>query len=81
MPGAALSDSDFIDGRADIMQLLVAAGLSSTRSDARRLIQQGGVSVNDEKITDIKKTYTKEELAGGVVLRKGKKAYRRIVYN
>lgn len=81
MPGAELSDSDFMDGKADIMQLLVAAGLSPTRSDARRLVQQGGVSVNDEKITDIKKSYTKEELSAGVVVRKGKKAFRRIVYN
>ena len=81
MPEAALSESDFVDDKADIMQLLVAGGLSSTRSDARRLVQQGGVSVNDERITDFKKSYTKEELKEGLVVRKGKKAFRRIVYN
>jgi len=81
MPEASLADSDFVEGRADIMQLLVAAGLAGTRSDARRLVQQGGVSVNDEKITDIRQSYTKEELSKGMVLKKGKKAFRRIVYN
>ena len=44
-------------------------------------MQQGGVSANDEKITDFRKSYTKEELKGGLVLRKGKKGYRRVVYN
>ena len=81
MPTSELSESDFMDGKADILQLLVAAGLSPTRSDARRLVQQGGVSVNDEKVADFKQAYTKEELGAGLVLRKGKKAYRRVVYN
>ncbi len=81
MPTAELSESDFKDGVADILQLLVAAGLSPTRSDARRLVTQGGVSVNDEKVTDFKKSYTKEELAGGIVLKKGKKAFKRVIYN
>ncbi len=81
MPTAVLGENDFKDGAADILQLLVAAGLSPTRSDARRLVQQGGVSANDEKITDFRKSYTKEELKGGLVLRKGKKGYRRVVYN
>ena len=81
MPAAELSESDFKDGRADILQLLVAAGLSPTRSDARRLVQQGGVSVNDEKVTDFRQSYSKEELGAGMVLKKGKKAFRRVVYN
>ena len=81
MPAAVLSESDFKDGRADILQLLVAAGLSPTRSDARRLVQQGGVSVNDEKVTDFRQSYSKEELGAGMVLKKGKKAFRRVVYN
>mgnify|MGYP002857360593 CR=1 FL=1 len=81
MPTAELSESDFKDGAADIMQLLVAAGFSPTRSDARRLVTQGGVSVNDEKVTDFKKSYTKEELSDGVVVKKGKKAFKRVIYN
>ena len=81
MPTSKLDESDFMDGRADILQLLVASGLSSTRSDARRLVLQGGVSVNDEKITDFKQSYSKEELGSGLVLKKGKKAFRRVIYN
>lgn len=80
MPTSELKESDFKDGRSDILQLLVAAGLSPTRSDARRLVQQGGVSVGDEKVTDIKLSYSKEELKEGLVVRKGKKAFRRVVY-
>lgn len=78
MPEAKLSDGDFKDGVADILQLLVASGLSATRSDARRLVQQGGVTVNDEKVTDFKTSYTKEDLKDGVVVKKGKKAFRRV---
>ena len=80
MPTSELKESDFKDGRSDILQLLVAAGLSPTRSDARRLVQQGGVSVGDEKVTDIKLSYSMEELKEGLVVRKGKKAFRRVVY-
>ncbi|MCR5237110.1 MAG: tyrosine--tRNA ligase [Lachnospiraceae bacterium] len=80
MPTSELKESDFKDGRSDILQLLVAAGLSPTRSDARRLVQQGGVTVGDEKVTDIKLSYSKEELKEGLVVRKGKKAFRRVVY-
>ena len=78
MPEAKLSDDDFKDGETDILQLLVVSGLSSTRSDARRLVQQGGVSVNDEKVSDFKTSYTREDLKDGLVVRKGKKAFRRV---
>nr|MCR5411342.1 tyrosine--tRNA ligase [Lachnospiraceae bacterium] len=78
MPETKLTDSDFLEGKADILQLLVAAKLSPSRSDARRLVNQGGVAANDEKITDFRKSYTKEELKDGVVLKKGKKVYHRI---
>ncbi|MBO6147037.1 MAG: tyrosine--tRNA ligase [Lachnospiraceae bacterium] len=80
MPTEQLSDSDFMDGKADILQLLVAAKLCPTRSDARRMVQQGGVTVNDDKVTDIKLSFTKEELKDGIVLKKGKKAFRRVVF-
>jgi tyrosyl-tRNA synthetase len=79
MPTETLSDSDFKDGVADILQLLVAAKLCPTRSEARRLVQQGGVTVNDEKVTDFRQSYTRDDLKDGLVLKKGKKAFRRIV--
>ena len=79
MPTVTLKESDFRDGVIDIMGLLVASGLTASRSDARRAVEQGGVSVNDEKITDIKKTYAPEEIAGeGILLRRGKKSYKKV---
>ncbi|BAK47050.1 hypothetical protein CXIVA_10830 [Clostridium sp. SY8519] len=81
MPVAELSESDLKDGSIDIMGLLVAAGLCSSRSDARRTVQQGGASVNGEKITDINTSYTPADLqADDFVLKKGKKNFRKIIY-
>ena len=81
MPVAELSESDLKDGSIDIMGLLVAAGLCSSRSDARRTVQQGGASVNGEKITDINASYTPADLqADDFVLKKGKKNFRKIIY-
>ena len=79
MPTETLSDEDFKDGVTDILQLLVAAKLCPTRSDARRLVQQGGVTVDDVKVTDFRQSYTRDDLNDGLVLKKGKKAFRRIV--
>ena len=79
MPTTELTDADFTDGKADILTLLVKSGLCSSRGDARRNVEQGGVSVNDQKLTDIAKSWTKAELEGGLVLRRGKKNYNRIV--
>ncbi len=79
MPSCELSDEDFTDGSVDIISLLIKAGFVSSRGDGRRNVEQGGVSVNDEKITDFKKTYTKAELAGdGIILKKGKKNFCRM---
>ena len=79
LPTETLSDEDFKDGVTDILQLLVAAKLCPTRSDARRLVQQGGVTVDDVKVTDFRQSYTRDDLKDGLVLKKGKKAFRRIV--
>ena len=80
MPTACLSEEDFTDGSADILTLLHKSGLASSRSEARRAVEQGGVSVNGEKITDIKKAFTKDELSGeGIVLKKGKKSFRKVL--
>ncbi len=79
MPTTALTDDDFTDGRADLLSLLVKSGLCSSRGDARRNVQQGGVTVNDEKVTDIARSYEKADFADGLVIRRGKKNYNRIV--
>ncbi len=63
------------------MGLLVKAGLCASRSEARRAVEQGGVSVNGEKVSDIKKQFAKEELSGdGVTLKRGKKSFKKVLY-
>ena len=80
MPTVELSAEDFADGDLDIMGLLVKAGLCESRGDARRNVQQGGVSVADEKVSDIATMYTADFFAGdGVVVRRGKKKFVKVV--
>lgn len=79
VPEAVISESDLVDGKTDIMSLLVLSGLCASRSDARRNIQQGGVLCGEEKVTDIAKAFDGEELRKGVVLRRGKKNFKRVI--
>ncbi len=80
MPTTELEETDFTDGNIDILSMLVRAGLVPSRSEARRAVQQGGTSVDGEKVTDIKAVYAKDTFAGeGVILKKGKKNFRRLV--
>jgi tyrosyl-tRNA synthetase len=79
MPTVTITEDDLRDGRIDIMGLLVAAGLSKTRSEARRSVQEGGVSVNGEKVTDVYTSYSPEDIkAGDFVLKRGKKNFRKV---
>ena len=66
------------DDPTDIVTILVKTGLCSSNGDARRNIQQGGVTVNDEKVTDFKKTYSEEELKAGILVKRGKKNFFRV---
>lgn len=79
IPSCELSDEDFIDGKTDIIKILVKSGLCTSNGDARRNIQQGGVTVNDEKVTDISRTYTDAEVKDGLLVRRGKKNYVKVV--
>jgi len=80
MPTCKLEEGDFQNGTIDILGVLVKAGLTASRSEARRAVEQGGVTVNDEKVTDVKTVYAPEALAGeGLVVRRGKKSYKRVV--
>ena len=82
MPTTTLSEADLRDGSIDILGILVAAGLCPTRSEARRNVQQGGVTVNGEKVTDFKATYTPDDIMKeDFVVRRGKKKYSKIVFN
>jgi tyrosyl-tRNA synthetase len=80
MPTYELKDGDLRDGSIDIMGLLVASGLAGSRSEARRNVQQGGVSLDDEKVTDLAASYTPDFFEGeGKVLKRGKKKFIKII--
>ena len=81
MPTTTLTEADLRDGSVDILGILVAAGLCPTRSEARRNVQQGGVTINGEKVTYFKATYTPEDIMKeDFVVRRGKKKYSKIVF-
>ena len=79
MPTTELSEADLNNGSMDILSLLVRSGLCSTRSDARRNVQQGGVMVNDDKVTDIAASFDEAVLRRGLLLRRGKKNFQKIL--
>ncbi len=79
MPTSELSEADLTDGAIDIMTLLVKTGLCTTKSDARRNIQQGGISVDDVKVADISKSFTSDELKKGIIVKKGKKSFNKVI--
>ena len=79
IPTAELSEADLIDGAIDILSILVKAGLVPSKSEARRAIEQGGVSADDVKITDVKAVFTKDDLKDGKVFKRGKKSFRKVV--
>ncbi len=80
MPTVIVTAEDFPDGELDIISVLVKAGLCDSRGDGRRNIQQGGVSVADEKVTDISTKYTLNDFKGeGLIIRRGKKKFAKVV--
>ncbi len=80
MPTAALSAEDFTDGIIDVVTLVFKSGLVNSKSEGRRAVEQGGVTVDGEKVVDIKQTFLAERFAGeGVVIKRGKKNFRRVV--
>lgn len=79
-PTVTLSDEDFLDGQIDILSILVKAELVQSRSEARRNVEQGGVSVDGEVVKDIKTSYVADVFAGeGVLVKRGKKKFCRVV--
>lgn len=80
MPTVTVTAEDFPNGELDIISVLVKAGLCDSRGDGRRNIQQGGVSVADEKVTDISTKYTLNDFKGeGLIIRRGKKKFAKVV--
>ena len=81
VPAVVLEEDAFREDAIDIVSLLVSAKLVPTRNEGRRAVEQGGVSVNEEKITDPKKSFTKEELKGeGLLVRRGKKNFKKVKF-
>ena len=78
MPTKELSAEDLLDGAIDILTLLVKTGLVPSKSEARRAVEQGGVTVDGEKVTDIKASFTADTLKNGIVLKRGKKSFMKV---
>ena len=79
MPTTTLANEDFTDGKIGILTMLVKAGLASSNGEGRRLVQQGGISLNDEKITDPSFTVSVSDFENDVIVRKGKKVFNKFV--
>ncbi len=80
MPKAELTEEHFREGKIDLIGMLVASGLASSRSEGRRAIEQGGVTVDDEKVTDIKAVYDMNQFdEDGILLKRGKKNFKKLV--
>ncbi len=80
MPTTALFEEDFTEGSIDLISMLCKSGLVQTRSEGRRAIEQGGVTLGEEKITDVKASFGKDTFAGeGIVLKRGKKNFRKLI--
>ncbi|MBR6739921.1 MAG: tyrosine--tRNA ligase [Clostridia bacterium] len=80
IPAVELTAEDMTDGSIDLLTLLVKAGLVPSKSEARRAVEQGGVAIADQKVTDIKKTLSSDELSAGVMVRRGKKSIKKVIY-
>ena len=79
VPTSEIADTDLVDGKLDILSLLVKSGLCASKSEARRNVQQGGVTVEDQKVTDIAASYDADTLRKGIILRRGKKNFNKVI--
>ena len=79
MPTTILSDADFTDGKIDILDILLKTNITKSRGEGRRLVQQGGVSVDDKKVADIGLSFTSDDLkANAIIVKKGKKIFHKV---
>ena len=79
MPTTELEEAQFTDGKINVLELMLAAGLIPSKGEGRRLVQQGGVSIDDKKVTDPNTSFAPADFADGIVLKKGKKVYHRFL--
>ncbi len=79
VPTTELNAEDLVDDQLDILSILVKSGLCASKSEARRNVQQGGVTVDDVKVGNIAECYSAEKLRGGIIVRRGKKNYNKVI--
>ena len=79
MPSTTLTDDDFTDGVVSVLDMMIKSGIAKSKGEGRRLIQQGGVAVNDEKVTDVNMTLSASNFDSEVILRKGKKVFHKFI--
>ena len=79
MPTVVLESSKFSSDNANILEMIVSSGIAPSKSEARRLVQQGGISINNEKISDVNFEISKSDLANGIVVKKGKKTFKKVI--
>jgi len=79
MPTTELTADDFTDGKIDLLAVMVKSGLVPTRSEGKRAVEQGGVAIDGEKVSEILMTFTPEDLKDGKVFRRGKKTFRKVI--
>lgn len=80
MPTTELTDADFDAGSIDVLNLLIKCKFAQSRGEAKRLIQQGGISIDDVQITELNKSYTVDDVKQGLKIKKGKKHFNKVVY-
>jgi tyrosyl-tRNA synthetase len=81
MPTTTLTVDDLIDGKIGVLDMMVKAGLVTSKGEGRRLVVQGGVSINDVKITDPAYSLTADDFKNEIILKKGKKVYNKYILN
>jgi len=79
MPTATITEDMFFDGKVSVVNLIVACGFAGSKGEAKRLVQQGGISVENETISTLDKTYTKDDLTNGLIVKKGKKHFKKAI--
>lgn len=79
MPSTTLTDDDFTDGVVSVLDMMIKSGIAKSKGEGRRLIQQGGVAVNDEKVIDVNMTLSASDFDSEVILRKGKKVFHKFI--
>ena len=79
MPSVSLSEDDFTDGKIAVTDALIKAGIAKSKGEGKRLIEQGGITVNDEKITDVFAAVERTAFDGEVILKKGKKIFKKLI--